>query len=386
MLNKIVKHIKNGTSISTIRHKLLARFKILHYNMSRLRIYSRISDGLKNKLFEKQARNILSKMLKVKTCRSEINVLQNIGDLEAIDKLLSNEFGYNTIVAESEVESIYPSSTDNNIHFPTKKTDDNVFLGIATLSSLDFLANLKKAEGVIFVDINAAQLEYMYYVAELIKRTKSREDFLSAFFNKPKATVAKIIKRIDSLAKTEEESIIEHEFWATVSICENKSSENKGLHHGLLLNYKPYMERGFYKGIVYDRLGKNVLGSQKNPFQRISGTSLIHNTVRTDSNDAKIEFSSLVKKNGFLSSNEKYQALRIILTKSKTLYIVSGISASLVKSLFSKHSERVIYFWLSNVLKQWFRSKEIDLFLNELLSVKMKEPEKVVIAANSFLL
>lgn len=275
-------------------------------------------------------------------------------DIFDFDSLLLKESSEN----EVDYSSIYPCSNDI-VDVKEDLEKPQLFVGIANVTSLDIVASNIIPDILIFTDINKAQLKYLKLIIDIISISETRAEFLSTLCGKKKSDVSKIVRKIDS---SEKDIIsIEDGFWR----CDNEQKIVVNEIHEEFLDYKTVKEEGVYKGMLHKRLGTRVFGGL-----RVITTFILNEKNQIKTIGEPFDVFPICRRNGFLSSEDKYKHLRNLLSDQPYLLINNPLSADLISTICSEFRYHKIMLWLSNILNPCFLSKDTYNLLDKLLFLK----------------
>lgn len=256
-------------------------------------------------------------------------------------------------------ETVYPTSNDEYLfsQIANFKKKDSVFLGIANLDVLNLATHINP-KIIIFVDINYSQLDYLNFIIYLIRKNKTRADFISSFFNKETVSVNKLIEgNFSKMAPSE----IENLFW---NLPDQKHCKDKKW-FSILKDYRVEKDSsGKNIGISYSKLGNKVFGKLK-----IITTLISNDKKNFDAGEQNLDIFPLIKKDGFLWSEENYKTLKAQLIKTPIVMINESIT-SCFDTLLSNFQYELQIYWLSNLFGTWeFFNKDVSVFSKKILKL-----------------
>lgn len=253
------------------------------------------------------------------------------------------------LIKKTQPETVYPTSNDNFIISQVSNINktDQIFIGIGNLDSLNLLSYLNP-ELIIFVDTNYSQLEYLNYILELIKKSESRSEFIGNFFSKSSQDIE---EKILNNLKTIDNQKIEELFWSLPSL-EKKFSTEWSL---WLTQYQVLKDKDNKSiGISYKKIGQNVFGKLG-----VVTSLVLDQKKQIFEKNKNIDFFPLIKKNGFLCTEENYRKLKKLLLTTPITMLNKSLSGCFI-DISQNFQYKTQVYWLSNLFGTWeFYFKEI---------------------------
>jgi len=254
-----------------------------------------------------------------------------------------------------DYSTIYPCS-DDIFEIEEDSKNSRLFLGVGNLASLDIISN-REPDIMFFIDINKAQLKYLEFIINLIKKFAVRAEFLSQLFGKEYTEVSRILEKMNR--SKEDPCFMENEFWK----CSDKKQYADNMHKEFL-DYQAIKQNGIFKGAVHKKIGTDVFGKPK----------VVTTFVLNDKNQINISkpFSvfPIYRDKGFLSSENRYKHLRNILLNKPFILINEPLSADLISAVSNEFRYHEILLWLSNILNPYFLSKNTYKLIDKILFLK----------------
>lgn len=216
----------------------------------------------------------------------------------------------NKKLSKSELRTIYPCSDDHLNLKAIKKTDHDLFVGIANLRSLDIISNFasNQIKKIYFFDVNKAQLVYLHQLVKLVRRYPDHLSFISH--------ALRFQKKRHSSHQIQTELI--------------PSSQTDTGHFRL------------------ENLGKNTFG----------GCAPLNFSLEPTSDSFHF-----IHPLGFLHSKPNYQNLKKNLISAKIFFLHKPLDHKSIYQLLDQNKYHLPLIWLSNLLNPKFITENRSLVL-----------------------
>lgn len=284
-------------------------------------------------------------------------------------------------LSENDIKTIYQTSSDNiPIQIDQYSKDHCVFVGVATINSLDVLANLRPFK-IIFADVNAAQSKFLQFIIDLITYSEDRAGFLSNLLGKERQEIHKFLNDIQEYEMDElsdqEKLEIEDRFWSCLNSQSSKYiSPSYKMLHSEFLSYNVVSEENRKKGIVFETLGKDALINKKSPSDVDIMTTFCIDDVdmiqTRPSRNGRYNPHPIYRQDGFFGSEQAYQRLRANLRNKPHIILHNPIDSRLVYTVAKSYPNNQVVVWLSNLFSGAFESEETKSMIDTITLLNSK--------------